>query len=268
MMILCALLGIAVMCAGCQTILPVDGNQASQAKADELWAAGQAALRRGQPDAAITYYEQSLSTDPSFTENHLSLAAAHLERGDEASACQHLQQYVAVHPKQLRVRMHLAELLFRAKRAEDAEHEFEQCDASAQEFGKSVHAQRIRFHSRLTKLAQARNDRYATHLHRGIGLYLLARERAELPDPEGNVSMEGLLIQSAGELAEARMLRPEEARPCWYLYEVWSELGQRQPAQRWLNKASATAPFSYLTAIEHRDLQLACETREVTRLGK
>jgi hypothetical protein len=113
------------------------------------------------------------------------------------------------------------------------------------------------------EIAEAEGDEYAEHLHRGIGLYLLARERAELPEieDEGEMSEEGLLCKAAGELTMARMARRDEARPCWYLYEVWSRLDQRQPALRHLRLADAAAPFSYLTPAERRELEVACLSR-------
>jgi hypothetical protein len=56
----------------------------------------------------------------------------------------------------------------------------------------------------------------------------------------------------------ARLQAPDQARPCWYLYEVWSRLAQRQPALRHLREADMAAPFSYLTPAEKRNLRLAC----------
>ena len=64
------------------------------------------------------------------------------------------------------------------------------------------------------------------------------------------MSAESLLCKAAGELILARRERPDEARPCWYLFEVWSQLAQRQPAARWLRAAEDAAPFSYLTPAE------------------
>ena len=72
------------------------------------------------------------------------------------------------------------------------------------------------------------------------------------------LSTEALLCKAAAELGLARMKRPSEARPCWYLHEVWSRLAQQHPAARWLRAAEAAAPFSYLTPAEQRDLRLAC----------
>src|SRR5207248_6046552 len=85
-------------------------------------------------------------------------------------------------------------------------------------------------HSRLMAIAEQSEDVYNEHLHRGIGLFLLARSRAALADVDEELSAEGLFFKAAAELTLAHLERPEEARPCWYLYEIWSRLGQRQPA--------------------------------------
>jgi hypothetical protein len=112
------------------------------------------------------------------------------------------------------------------------------------------------------EIAELAEDDYGAHLHHGIALYLLACQRAPLPeDDDPNLSPESLLCKAAGELMQARMERPDEARPCWYLFEVWSRLAQNQPASRWLRAAEAAAPFSSLTPAERRDLHLACNGR-------
>jgi hypothetical protein len=108
------------------------------------------------------------------------------------------------------------------------------------------------------EIAEGDEDEYAEHLHRGIGLYLLARQRARLPEAEGTLNPEALLCKAAGELTSARLRRPEEARPWWYLSAVWTELAQQQPASRCRRAAEAAAPLSYLTPAEQRDLHLAC----------
>jgi hypothetical protein len=107
------------------------------------------------------------------------------------------------------------------------------------------------------EIAEAEGDDYGEHLHRGIGVFFLACERVVLPDLQGKLSAEGLFCQAAGELALARLDRPEEARPCWYLHEVWTRLNQSGPAIKNLRTAMAAAPFCSLTPVERRDLHLA-----------
>src|SRR5262245_6200634 len=149
-----------------------------------LWNRGQEAMRLGQVDQAIVLYEQSLDADPGYTHNHLSLAAARLEKGDEEGACAALARYVEAHPDHLVIRGHLGDLLLRLKRIPEARAQFERFEVDAQALGASSIGQRIQCHSRLTRIAETEEDDYREHLHRGIGLYLLAQERAELTDEE------------------------------------------------------------------------------------
>jgi tetratricopeptide (TPR) repeat protein len=233
------------------------------AQARQLWLRGQEAMRQGKPDEAVKYYELSLAADPAQKRSHLSLAAAYIERGDEAGAVRHLAQYVAAFPEHHLARVHLAELLLRQGRPKEARAQFERFVADVQDVPQLAPKHLVHCHSRLMEIAEAEGDEYAEHLNRGIGLYLLACERAGLPDPEeGELSVESVLCKAAGELTMARMARRDEARPCWYLYEVWSRLDQRQPALRHLREADATAPFSYLTPAEKRELELACLGRD------
>jgi len=47
-------------------------------------------MKAGQADQAIALYQQSLNEDQERGKNHLSLAAAYLEKGDDRAACEHL----------------------------------------------------------------------------------------------------------------------------------------------------------------------------------
>ena len=134
--------------------------------------------------------------------------------------------------------------------------------ADAQERDNLAEEHLIHCHTCLVELYEAAGDEYHEHLNRGLGLYQLACERATLPNPNGNCSVESLLMRSAGELLAARQRRHDEARACWYLSQIWSRLGQRQPATRWLRAAWAAAPFSELTPAETRRLHLAWERFE------
>ena len=58
-------------------------------------------MRQGQPAKAVALYEQSLVQAPALTRNHLSLAAAHLELGEQEQACLHLGKYVQEHPAEI-----------------------------------------------------------------------------------------------------------------------------------------------------------------------
>lgn len=225
--------------------------------AQRLWEQGQDAMRDGRTDTAVGFYERSLALDPNLVNNHLSLAAAFLDKGDDEQALPHLAQYVAAKPDHFIVRAHYAELLLRLGEDHGAAAQYERFDADVQEHEELAKQELVRCHSRLMEIAERQGDAYAAHLHRGVGLYLLACQGEQaLPDDE-NLSTESLLCKAAGELTLARRQRPQESRPCWYLFEVWSRLAQRQPAARCLHAAEESAPFTYLTPVERRNLQLA-----------
>jgi tetratricopeptide (TPR) repeat protein len=241
------------LCAlGCQSLA---GSEES--KALQSWQKGQIAKRQGAPERAVAYYEQSLAQDASLTQNHLSLAAALLEKGDEAAACPHLEQYLARHPQHLQVRSYYAELLLRQERCKESRLQFEQFIADAQG-DPSTLRERIQGHCRLMEIAELAENDYDAHLHRGIGMFLLALRRTSFVEDEVELSAEGLLCKAAGELVSAAALRPDEARPCWYLYAVWRRLAQQQMAEEWLARAREAAPYSFLTPTEQRQLMLAC----------
>jgi tetratricopeptide (TPR) repeat protein len=219
-------------------------------------------LRQGRPEEAVACYQQSLAADPRFDRVHLSLAAAYLEMDDPKAACAHLGLYLQGRPDHLLVRAQYAELLHRLERPAEARVQFERFVADSQDCGDLHNRYLIHCHTRLMEIAEDEASDYDEYLHRGIGLWLLARQRLTLPDPEGQLSVQGLLCKAAGELTQARQERPDEARPCWYLYQVWTQLGQRQPALRWLRQAESAAPFSYLTPAEKGRLYLACRDLE------
>ncbi len=222
-----------------------------------LWQEGQKAMSEGRTDEAINCYRRSLEADPKLARNHLSLAAAFLARGEDERAAPFLERYVKAQPDHLVVRAHYAELLLRLKRPDEARAEFERFIADAQDDEALARQHLVHCHSRLMEIAEGADDDYGEHLHRGIGLYLLACQSADL-EADGRLSVEGTLFKAIAELTLARLARPEEARPCWYLYAAWSRLAQQQPAARWLRTAEAAAPLSDLTPSERRRLQLAC----------
>jgi tetratricopeptide (TPR) repeat protein len=222
------------------------------------WEDGQRAMTAGRTDQAIACYERSLRLDPALARNHLSLAAAFLSRAQDERAAPHLALYVEAQPDHLVIRAHYAELLLRLERRDEARVQFERFVADVQDHETLARQHLVHCHSRLMEIAEGAEDEYAEHLHRGIGLYLLGCQRARLGEAEEMPSAEGLLCKAAGELTVARLRRPEEARPWWYLYAVWTELAQQQPASRCLRAAAAAAPLSYLTPAEQRDLYLAC----------
>ncbi len=232
------------------------------------WQMGQEALRNGDVDNAIDLYQQSLKLDAELARNYLSMAAAYSAKGDEERAVGNLARYVSKQPDHVVARIHLGELLLRLKRPEAARLQFDRCATDLQEHHEIAADKLIHCESRLMELADAMEDDYGAHLHRGIGLYLLACERATLPDLEGELAVEGLLFKAAAELSAARVELPDEARPCWYLHKVWSRLGQQKPAARWLGIAEEAAAFSRLTPTEQRELRTACHRAAVAKVRK
>ncbi|HTU22024.1 MAG TPA: tetratricopeptide repeat protein [Gemmataceae bacterium] len=221
------------------------------------WQKGQQAMLEGENKAAIAAFRQSLEKDKTLVRNHLSLAAAYLAQGQEEDAAEQLEQYLRAQPNHYMVRSQYAELLLRLDRLGAARDQLERFEEDLPDHDSQTWQHLVRCHTRLMDIAQRSEDDYALHLHRGIALYWLARQRSELPDGDGELSSEGLLCQSASELVQARRKRPDEARPCWYLHEVWTQLALRQPATRWLRAAEEAAPFSYLTPAEQQRLHFA-----------
>jgi tetratricopeptide (TPR) repeat protein len=246
----------------CLGLAPVSASELpTSAPALHAWEFGQRALAREQLDEAVTHFQLSLRLDSKLAQNHLGLAAVYLARGQDASAADHLEHYLAARPDHATVRGNLAELLLRLDRLDEARAQYERFTADVQDQPRLAAEHLVHCHRRLMEIAQEEGDDYAEHLHRGIGLYRLALKG---PSAAGRsaLSTEALLFQAAAELVLARRLRPEEARPCWYLHQVWSRLAHRQPATRWLRAAEAAAPFSALTPAEARGLQLACAQRQ------
>jgi tetratricopeptide (TPR) repeat protein len=226
------------------------------------WEKGQQAILDGQTEKAIASFQQSLKQDPTLVRNYLSLAAAYLAQGQEEQAAEQLKQYLHKQPEHALVRGQYAELLLRLNQLDAAREEFERFESDIQENDTLAREHLVHCHSRLMEIATRLDDEYAIHLHRGIALYWLARQRDELNDNSGELSFEGLLCQSASEFVQARRLRPDEARPCWYLHAVWSQLALCQPAMRWLRAAEEAALLSYLTPAEQRLLNLARRQHE------
>jgi tetratricopeptide (TPR) repeat protein len=260
---------LCVLSAGCQSLAPLEAAEGPQVTARQLWVKGQEAMQQGQPAQTVQYLEQSREGDEGLARNHLSLAAAYLEQGDQSRAAPHLARYVNAYPQHHVVRAHYAELLMRLHRHKEAREQYERFVADVQDLPELASRHLIHCHSRLMEIAEGAGDEYNEHLNRGIGLFLLACERAAIPEAESSVlCTESVLCKAAGELSQARLQRRDEARPCWYLYEVWSRLAQRQPAVRHLREADRAAPFSYLTPTEKRNLQLARLSCEVETRGR
>jgi tetratricopeptide (TPR) repeat protein len=236
--------------------------------AEKAWQAGQKALEADRIEEAIGQFQLCLRLDPNYSQAHLSLAAAHLAVSRERTAEMHIRAYLKAHPDHFLIRWHLAELLFRRERHKDAAFEFHRYLTAAQLRDDISIELLVRCHTRLMETSMALNDEYGERLNRGIGLYLLARRRAEMGDAESRQAAEELLCKSAAELTLARMERPDEARPVWYLHRVWSGLSQSQPACRCLRLAVRQALPGTLTPAERREMALAIDEQRYVGLGK
>jgi tetratricopeptide (TPR) repeat protein len=241
-------------------------SKAEQAR--QLWEQGQAAMRVGQAIKAIPLYHQSLAVDPGLVRNYLSLAAAYLDCDRLDAACIQLATYLHYHPEQFMIRAHFAELLLKLERFFEARDEFERFADDCPTLDGNDLKQMIHCHSRLMEIAETIDDEYAQHLHRGIGLYLLAKHRAKAGSAHDELPPEGLLCKAAAELTQARLRQPDQARPSWYLYQVWSRLGRHQTARRHLHEADLDSPFSDLTPAEHRGLALARQMEATLGVSK
>jgi hypothetical protein len=237
-----------LLCLGCQSLALPEGENADP-----------------EAERPLGYYDQDVARDSGVTSSPLSLAAEAIRQGDEAAACRHLACYLTDHPGHFEVRVHYADLLLHQDRREEARAEFVRCIAQAQERGQRTLRERIHCHGRLLDMAETEDDEYGMHLHRGLGLYLLAIERAELGDGEdGPLPVQAILCRAAGELTTARTLKPGASQPSWYLYKVWSALGQPAAAERWLRRTREIAAFDPLTPAEQRELQLALRAAPTT----
>lgn len=259
------LLLVSLSCLSCHALSPVRESPRSVASVAEA-APSKSIVKKAV--IQVGHSEQSPLADPVLLEAHLALAVSHLRQGQLAQARPHLAVYVAAHPEHLLLRVRYAELLYRLEQYVEAKKEYQRFVADAQEEGEKFIRQLIQCQGRLMAIAEAEEDRYGEHLHRGIGLFLLACQRSRLPDPEDELSVESLLCKAAGELVLAHAIRTQEAQPCWYLYRVWSQLGQQRQARRWLREAETATPYSYLTPTEQRGLLLACAAWETQRSAR
>ncbi len=266
--VLCLAALVLVACLGCKGILTQDAQSAATAVPDEAppqhgGKSPQTAVRtqwpavNSQPTVTSDDGPRAAPQSTNLADRHLIQAAALLDKGNDSEAAVHLEKYVTLRPEQLLVRAQLGELLFRLHKLTDARLQFELFIALAQEQGERTFSYLVHSHSRMVEIAEERSDGYEEHLHRGIGLYLLACRRATEPDPNGDYSVTSILCRAAGELQEARKEQPDQARPHLYLYQVWSRLGESTAAARSLAAADEHALLSHLTPHERRQLQIA-----------
>ncbi len=215
-------------------------------------------MQQGHLDKAIAFYQQSARQDPALARNYLSLAAAYQGKSEDELAALYMAQYLELQPDHFTARAQYADLLLGLNQPTEARQQLERFIADIQDCEELARQHLVHSHTRLMAIAESEKDSYGEHLHRGIALYRLAcRQQAEAEHSDKYGDVESLLCRAAGELALARGFGPDEARPSWYLYEVWTLLGQHEIARRSLRAAEAAAVFSYLTPVEQRGLRLA-----------
>ncbi len=187
----------------------------------------------------------------------LDRAADCIEKGDPAGAIAHLQRHLRQFPEQIMIRAYLAELLLKADRLAEAQDQYERFLAEAHAAEGPARKQVVHGHTRLMEIAQKRDDDYHERLHRGIGMVLLVRQLDEAGESDEPAFRERMLCKAATELGKASRLCPDEARPHWYLVEVWTKLAQPRPAEQALKQARSRAELMPLPRSEQRSLMLA-----------
>lgn len=158
-------------------------------------------------------------------EDPLTLAAECLSRGDEPAAARHFESYVKAHPDQPMFRLHLADLLLKVGRDDDAWSHYTRFVADAQD-ASLLQSHLVHCHTKLMELAGKSGDRFGECLHRGIGFVLLSRQPIE-----EDAVREEIVCKSIQALLEAKELRPKEARVYVYLAEAHARAGHRREAE-------------------------------------
>jgi tetratricopeptide (TPR) repeat protein len=249
-------------------VLIAPAAEPGESESELIWRKGQEALLKGRTSEAVSLFQRCIKQDPGMARSYLSLAAACLEKNEDEMAALYMARYLQLQPDHVAARGHYAELLLRLKQPVEARQQYERFIADIQDREDVAHERLIHGHSRLVDIAENQEDSYAAHLHRGIGLFWLASQYREKREGKQSTGGQDVLCRAAGELTLARLTKPDEARPCFYLYQVWTRLAQNQPAHRSLCAAEAAALSSYLTPSEHRALELAVRARDAERQRK
>lgn len=181
----------------------------------------------------------------------LTLAAECLDRGDDAGAVPHLKDHVRAHPDALVLRLHLAEVLRKLGRTDEARSQFERFVADAQTSDGPAATKLVHAHARLMDLS---DDEYGEHLHRGIGLVLLVRKWSAVPERRDAVASEQTLSKAVKALKAAIELRPKDSRANLYLAEAFEGLGQNAAARTAIRIARAGLPDAAMTDAERERL--------------
>jgi hypothetical protein len=100
------------------------------------------------------------------------------------------------------------------------------------------------------EIAEATGDPYREHLHKGIGLYLLAAKWDADPARRDPVAGEQALAKAVAALRTAREDRPTDPRANLYLAAALDKLGQTAAARSARRAARAGLPDPSLTPAE------------------
>jgi hypothetical protein len=143
--------------------------------------------------------------------------------------------------------------LWKLDRPADARAHFERFIADAQDGAGAVRGHLVHCHTRLMEIARDDGDRGAEAFHRGAGLLRLA----EQPGADEVEAREEVLCQAVKALAEARDLRPGDARPLAYLALAHEKAGNTRAAAAARAAARNATSAAGLTAAERRQLAFA-----------
>lgn len=185
----------------------------------------------------------SVPPNPVPDPDALALAAACLDRGDEAGALPYLRSHVSAYPDAVMMRAYLAELLLKLGQPQEARTEFERVIQDADGAVGPVGKHQVHCHTRLMEIAQESADPFSEELHRGIGLVLLVRQwRAESEHTTADSMTQQTLAKAVAALRAAREQNPDDPRPMVYLAEVYEKLGQSSAARSARRAARAFRP--------------------------
>lgn len=207
---------------------------------------------RIRTDAApATAVPETVATSTSPDPDALALAAACLDRGDEAGALPHLRAHVASYPDAVMMRAYLAELLLKLGQPQEARIEFERVIHDSDGATGAIAKHQVHCHTRLMEIAQEAEDVFAEELHRGIGLVLLVRQwNAESEDADHEPMTQQTLAKAVAALRAAREQHPSDPRPLVYLAEAYEQLGQTSAARSARRAARSFGPDAGLSLTE------------------
>jgi len=214
----------------------------SRSQAAGLMIEGDVLLAKGAPEKAVLLYEQAHAREPSHA-TIIRLHTAMDRSGQHDAADQRLVRWVAEHPKEWQVHLHLADVFVRRDNlARAREHYLTTLQLRPDHVGALNNAAWV-----LARLGDARARDFA--------------ERAVALAPEDPASLDtlgGILVQSgdttrAIELLERAIARaPGEADPRVHLAKALIKLGEPLKARSELRLALATdPPASKRSEIEH-----------------